>query len=152
MPISEKTRREIIRTIRAMKIKWNGDLDELEFLEGIYDLENLPSTDHRFGNARQDIYQHTVNNDDWLPEWIYTYEPFNMMKSSDVEFLHFLCEMINPQVRSKKAEADALLQFFNEHLGNRRIPNRRENLFIRKLFRTYRNPFIHFGSFGRNES
>ena len=92
-------------------------MEELDFLERIYDLEKLPSTDNRFDNAKQDIYQHTVNNDDWLPEWVYTYEPFNLMKSSDVEFLHFLCEMINPQVRSKRAEAEALLKFFNEQLA-----------------------------------
>lgn len=117
MPISEKTRREIIRSLRTAKLKWSGDLEGLDFLERVFDLDNLPSTDHRFENAKQDIYQHTVNNDDWLPEWVYTYEPFNLLKSSDVEFLRFLCEMINPQVRSKKAEAEALLKFFNENLA-----------------------------------
>jgi len=117
MEISEATRREIIRTFRSAAIRWSGSLDDVTFLSRIYDLDQLPSRDARFGNAKGDIWQHRISNDDWPNDWIYDDNRFNLLHCSDNEFLRFLCEMINPEVRSDEKEAERLLEFFNEKLG-----------------------------------
>lgn len=44
---------------------YSGKLSELDFLKRIYNLEQLPSYDGRYLNAEGDIWQHTVNNDDY---------------------------------------------------------------------------------------
>jgi len=116
MGISEATRREIIRIFRSEGIRWSGSLDDVAFLCRIYDLDQLPSKDGRFDNAKGDIWQHRINNDDWPDDWIFDDDRFNLLHCSDNEFLRFLCEMINPAVRSDRNEAEKLLEFFNEKL------------------------------------
>ena len=44
---------------------YHGNLSEIDFLSKIYSLDKLPSTDTRFSTSEEDIWQHTVNNDDW---------------------------------------------------------------------------------------
>jgi hypothetical protein len=119
MTVSEKTRRNIIQTLKSEKIKWNGDLDDIEFLSRIFDLESLPSNDPRYNDAKRDIQQHTIYNPgDWPSDWIFDDDRFDLLHCSDNDFLRFLCELINPKVRSNSAEALQLLKFFNESLMN----------------------------------
>ncbi|MBW6536839.1 MAG: hypothetical protein K0B11_17660, partial [Mariniphaga sp.] len=40
--------------------------------------------------ASEDIHKHTVLNDDWPEEWIFTDDRFNILHSSDKDFLDFL--------------------------------------------------------------
>lgn len=47
-----------------------GRIEEIAFLKRMYDLGNMPSTDSRYENAEQDIWQHTVNNDDYPYCWV----------------------------------------------------------------------------------
>lgn len=116
MPISEATRRKIFRTLREEDIGWSGNLNDGDFLSRIYDLDQLPSHDYRFDNAKEDIWQHTVNNPgDWDSYWIFDDDRFDLLHCSDYVFLRFLCEMINPKVRSKE-EAKGLLDLFNENI------------------------------------
>lgn len=83
-------------------MKYYGILeDELDFLERIYDLDNLPSTDSRFKNAKEDICQHTINNDDWSRNWIYSDSRFGLMED-DEKLLNFICEVFHPIVRNEK--------------------------------------------------
>ena len=53
-----------------------GRLSELEFLKRLYPLEQMPSSDPRFMNAEGDIWQHTVNNDDYPFCWIFDDDRF----------------------------------------------------------------------------
>jgi hypothetical protein len=50
--------------LKHSKFTFNGKLEELKFLDRVFDLKNLPSTDSRFENAEGDIWQHTINNYD----------------------------------------------------------------------------------------
>ena len=118
MVVSEATRRSIIRTIKEENICWSGRLDDVDFLSRIYDLDQISSNDYRFENAKGDIYQHRINNDDWLDDWIFNDPRFNLLHCPDIEFLRFLCEMINPIVRSNTEEVTKLLEFFNEKLAS----------------------------------
>ena len=49
-----------------------GRLTEVEFLRRIYPIDKMPSTDSRYPNAEGDIWQHTVNYDDWEYGWIFS--------------------------------------------------------------------------------
>jgi len=118
MPISEATRRRIIRTLREEDISWSGSLNDVDFLSRIYDLDQLPSHDPRYDNAKGDIWQHTINNPgDWDSYWIFEDERFNLLHCSEDKFLRFLCEMIHPKVRPDTKEAQNLLKVFNEQLS-----------------------------------
>lgn len=116
--ISEITRRNILDAIRIGNIAWSGRLTETDFLSRLYDLDSLPSQDHRFRTAKRDIWQHCeFNPGDWPEDWIFTDSRFDLMHASDEAFLRFLCEMIHPVVRPDSQEVENLLWVFNQHLG-----------------------------------
>lgn len=47
-------------------------------MKRLYDLGKMPSNDTRFINAEQDIWQHTVNNDDYSYCWVFEDERFSL--------------------------------------------------------------------------
>lgn len=117
--ISEVTRRNIFDAISAMGLSWAGRLQEDEFLARIYDLEKMPSEDHRYKTALADIRQHRVRNDDWNgPGWIFDDARFDLHWCEDELFLRFLAETIHPVVRADPGEVDSLLAAYNEQLLN----------------------------------
>jgi len=115
--VSHATRQNIIDGLRIEQVSWNGRLEDVEFLQRLYDLESLPSTDSRFKDAAGDIWQHRVNNPtDWPDDWIYDDARFNLRQGSSDNFLRFLCEMLHPVVRPDRNETLKLVQHFNEQL------------------------------------
>jgi len=114
--ISRQTRLNIFDGIRLENIIWYGELNDVEFLSELYDLESLPSFDNRFPNAARDIWQHTINNDDWEPDWIYTDTRFNLLTCPEEEFLKFLCKVVSPLVRPDRDESLKLVSHFNDQL------------------------------------
>lgn len=115
--IPRQVRREIIDFLRIEKIWWAGQLDEVEFLQRLYDLDVLPSIDSRFKNASGDIWQHRVNNpEDWDDDWVFTDSRFGLMDGPTEGFLRFLCEMVHPVVRPDRNEVLRLVNAFNERL------------------------------------
>jgi len=116
--ISEITRRDILDAIALEGINSYGRLEETEFLSRIWDLKSMPSTDGRFENALGDIWQHTVNNDDWESRWVFSDSRFNLMRGDDETFLRFLCESIHPVVRADVTECERLCQLYNNCLKN----------------------------------
>lgn len=119
MEISEATRRDIIDNLITTNVRWSGRLEEPEFLNRLFDLKRLPSTDHRFSQfptAYEDVWQHRVNNYDWNDDWVF-YDPrFNLLHCGDEIFLRFLCEMLHPVVQSDPEEVELLRQTFNSFL------------------------------------
>jgi AbiJ N-terminal domain 3/Abortive infection C-terminus len=116
--ISEITRRDIFDLVSLEKINIYGRLEEIEFLSRIWDMEAMPSTDSRFKDALGDIRQHTVNNYDWDPDWVFSDSRFDLMRGDDETFLRFLCESIHPVVRSDVIECERLCQLYNNCLKN----------------------------------
>lgn len=111
------TRKNIIDGIRIESIFWSGALDEIEFLQRIYNLEKMPSTDSRFKDASRDIWQHRVNNPyDWSDDWIFSDSRFDLLNCSTDKFLQFLCEMVHPLVRPDREEQVCLAKQFNDQL------------------------------------
>lgn len=113
--ITEVSRRAIIDYL-SVDVQWSGRLEEDEFLSRIYDLTQIPSTDGRFSNAIGDIRQHRVNWTDWPDEWVFTDQRFNILWSSDDEFLKFLCETVHPVVRPDIETAREMVHEYNINL------------------------------------
>ena len=79
-----------------------GKLEEIEFLNRLYNLKLMKSYDSRFSNAKEDIWQHTINNQDYPYNWIFTDDRFELLNGTDEIFLTFICEIFNPEVRNEK--------------------------------------------------
>jgi hypothetical protein len=100
-----------------VKIDYWGRLDEIKFLQRLYSLNKLPSYDSRFKNAEGDIWQHTVNNDDYGLGWVFDDDRFHLSSGNDDKYLlDFLCEIFHPAVRDDKNNWQALLEKINELL------------------------------------
>lgn len=113
--ITEITKRDIIALFRKGYEEYNflgdlevvfypyyGQLSELEFLHKLYPLDKMISNDPRYQNAESDIWQHTINNDDWETGWIFTDDRFELLNGSDIHLLSFLCAVFHPGNRNEK--------------------------------------------------
>lgn len=99
------------------KISYHGRLDELGFLERLYDLDNMPSNDSRYSNAHGDISCHLRFGDYEDEYWIFQDERFSLRQGDgDEALLHFLCMMLHPAVRIENSRWTDYLQKFNELL------------------------------------
>lgn len=121
--ITEVTRRQIANVFYKEFNYWGdygADHEEIIFLERLYNLEELPSTDSRFKDAKGDICQHRINNWDWQDNnWIFKDEDdrFNLNNGNDDEYLlKFLCETLNPAVREPE-NVQELLKIYNNILS-----------------------------------
>ena len=114
--VSYETRRNIVDGFQIDNMFWGGRLNDVEFLERLYDLESLPSYDNRYQDASGDIWQHCVNNNDWELNWVFDDKRFNLMKGPSSEFLNFLCEMVHPVVRPDRNHVLTLVSQFNDQL------------------------------------
>jgi hypothetical protein len=115
--ISDITRQSIADETVLNRIYYYGRLNEPEFLSRLFDLKNLHSHDSRYGNAYGDIYQHTVNNNDWSDDWIYGDSRINLLHCPDELYLKFLAETIHPRVRSDSNEVSILVEIYNKYLN-----------------------------------
>jgi hypothetical protein len=83
MRTTSTTRRDILDSLAAENVSWNGRLDEAELLSRLFDLSALPSTDDCFKDAAGYIWQHRVNNpEDWPDDWVFSDSRFPGAKSS----------------------------------------------------------------------
>ena len=114
--IARKVRRGLLDGLATSPIRWAGRLTDHEFLGRIWDLSALQSYDSRYQDAGGDIYQHTVNNDDWEPNWVYDDARFDLVGCDDATFLEFLSEMVAPAVRADPDQAEQLVRYVNECL------------------------------------
>lgn len=80
---------EDIFVTEKVEYPYYGRLEELEFLERLYDLENMSSNDSRYSNAKGDIIQHTINNDDFPYCWVFQDDRFELNNGTDEIFLRF---------------------------------------------------------------
>jgi hypothetical protein len=115
--ITEVTRRNISDAFALNKVNWSGRFEEQQFLARLYDLSKMPSTDHRFSKASEDIWQHRVRNSDWPEDWVFYDSRFNLINAPDEEFLRFLCEMLHPAVQSDPDQVGRIRAIINEHLA-----------------------------------
>ena len=116
--IKATTRKNIADALKVSQLWYNGQLEEPDFLNRLYDLKQLKSRDYRCKDAYDDIYQHMVRNNDWDESWVFTDTRFNLMHTSDEEYLTFLAETLHPAVRTDKKEISQMQEIYNNHLKN----------------------------------
>lgn len=112
--ITEVTRRDVLEALSGRA--WHGRLNEIEFLDRLYDLDELPSTDSRYSTAREDIVKHRFANNDWDDDWVFFDDRFGLNEGSDEDFLKFLAEMLHPLVRASE-EAEQIVGALNPLLA-----------------------------------
>lgn len=95
-----------------------GKLSEMDFLKRIYDLKSLPSYDNRFDDAEGDIWQHTINNDDYEEGWIFEDDRLELLNGEDEVLLKFLCAVFHPAVRVENGYWKEILDAVNGLLRN----------------------------------
>jgi len=86
MKITEITKRNIFDELTASDarvINWHGRLDEIKFLQRLYKLNELPTTDARVDNMEGDIYAHRYANNDWNDWWIIDDERLGLFSDDD---------------------------------------------------------------------
>ncbi len=115
--VSRTTRKNIFDVVSVEQLPWHGRLDEIAFLQRVYDLQKMTSMDHRLANAEQDIKQHRLNFRDWPDDWIFSDPRFQLLAGTDELFLNFLCEMVHPVVSPDEATTRQLVELLNEHLA-----------------------------------
>lgn len=111
------TRRNILDSFLITRIPWYGQQNQPAFLARLYNLYQLPSHDRRYTTAYDDIFKHTVLNNDWPDEWVFADPRFNLLHSTDKQFADFLCETLNPSVRQNTDELTTLLEIYNNNLS-----------------------------------
>jgi len=99
-----------------LRMSLYGRLDEISFLERIFPLDRLCSHDPRYKTAREDIFQHTIRNDDWRPDWLLTDDRFNLVGCEDEVFLEFICSIFHPAIRKSAEPWEVFLRKINEYL------------------------------------
>lgn len=114
--LPRQVRQNIFDGLRLDDVVWQGKLDDVEFLNRLYDLQRLPSQDPRYQDAAQDIWQHCISNNDWEPDWVLTDSRFQLIDGPSSTFLRFLCELVHPLVRPDRNESLKLVAQFNQQL------------------------------------
>ena len=110
--ITKITRRDIFKLFRdgykiddifnynqVISYSLYGLLTEIDFLKKLYKLNEMPSYDDRYENAEDDIWQHTISNQDWESYWIFEDDRFELLNGSDSILLNFLCAVFHPENR-----------------------------------------------------
>ncbi|WP_419234482.1 AAA family ATPase [Aliarcobacter cryaerophilus] len=111
--ISKKIKLEIYNTLKEEKLisdeeKW------MDFLNSIWDLRAMPSTDDRYTNAYDDIIQHTVNNDDWKLDELFL-EILKLLED-DKKFIKFIETIVYPEFRKNEDEIINFVLLINSYL------------------------------------
>jgi hypothetical protein len=115
--ISEITRREIVDRLLIDPEPYFGRLGLIPFLQRVWPLSQMPSRDSRFKDAEGDIWQHMVNNDDWMMAEL-LYERLDLTTVPDEQFGRFLEICLHPLTCPDRSRTDTLSQQFNAELRN----------------------------------
>lgn len=107
MAITREQRLEIYKAITALGSIWgqSGQIDCVQFLNKIWELRLMSSSDPRYKTAAEDAKKHLIDNDDWDDDYVFL-DRFKLLDCSEEEFLKFLNVVISPEVRSDENEIE----------------------------------------------
>jgi AbiJ N-terminal domain 3 len=117
MEFSRELRKALLRNVARNRFTWSGGVGLLGFYGKLFDLNKLPSNDSRFKNAHDDMWQHTINNDDWSEADILDDARFSPLQLSDETFAQFIANALNVETRSKE-ELDKFVQVIRPILAH----------------------------------
>ena len=117
--INRNTKIKIFKVLKdeteAINLLYQKD-QLLEFLEEIWDLREMPSTDSRYDDAYGDIVQHTLRNDDWDIDYLFL-ERLNLLDDNE-KFVLFVEKIISPKYRGDENDIFLYVQYLTAHLNN----------------------------------
>jgi ABC-type multidrug transport system ATPase subunit len=111
--ISKKIKSELFKALKNEQNAF-GKGEDLEFLSEIWDLRAMPSEDDRFKDAYGDIFQHTINNDDWDIDYLFI-DRLNLLEDNDI-FSKFLETIVNPKYRENEDETIKFVLLINSYI------------------------------------
>jgi hypothetical protein len=88
-PFPPELRERLLRLAKRNRFSWTARISYVDFYKQIFDLEALPSTDNRYDTALGDMWQHTINNDDWDDDYILDDARFSPLEMTDDQFGKF---------------------------------------------------------------
>lgn len=96
--LNRNVRLKIFRKLTQENLIWgdNPNFSKLDFLQSIWDLRLLASSDPRYKDACGDARQHLMNNDDWDDEYTFL-DRFKLLECQDDEFIQFLNTVVSPE-------------------------------------------------------
>ena len=107
MSITREQRFEIYKAVNELGSIWgqSGTLDNVQFLNRIWNLRLMSSSDPRFKTAAEDAKKHLIDNDDWDDDYVFL-DRFKLLDCSEEEFLKFLNVIISIEVRGNENEVE----------------------------------------------
>lgn len=84
-------------------------LTPVQFLDRIWNLRLMSSSDSRYNTAAEDAKKHLIDNDDWDDDYVFL-DRFKLLDCSEEEFLKFLNVVISPDVRTNENEIEKYVQ------------------------------------------
>ncbi|MDE5607030.1 MAG: AAA family ATPase [Bacteroidales bacterium] len=113
MAITREKRWEIYQAIKALGDIWGhifsperrDRMNQVDFLDRIWDLRLMSSSDPRFNTAAEDARKHLIDNDDWDDDYVFL-DRFKLLECKEEEFLKFLNVVISPDVRKDESEIE----------------------------------------------
>ncbi|WP_240812808.1 hypothetical protein [Streptomyces sp. DASNCL29] len=115
--ITTVTRHDIFSYLRGISSPWWGKLDEVTFLENLYDLDRPTADNSRLPTVRADIQQHRINNYDLDDDWIFEDSRLELSDGPDEVLLAFLARMVHPEVAASVEEAMKQVEELNRLLA-----------------------------------
>lgn len=112
-----ESRLNIFRELSKDNLIWgnNPEFSKLDFLQNIWDLRLLASSDPRYKDARGDARQHLINNDDWDDEYTFL-DRFKLLECSDKEFFQFLNTVVSPEAHISDDEINHIVDHIEKLL------------------------------------
>ncbi|MFD9195451.1 Shedu anti-phage system protein SduA domain-containing protein [Streptomyces phaeochromogenes] len=115
--ITAVTRHDIFSYLRGISSPWWGKLDEVTFLEDLYDLDRPTSADSQLSTVRAEIQQHRINNYDLDDDWIFEDPRLELSDGPDEVLLAFLARTVHPEVAADVEEATKQVEELNRLLA-----------------------------------
>ena len=95
---------------------FHGRLDYMDFLQRVWPLDEMPSSDRRFSTATDDIGTH-VGFGDWDHSYLLTVR-LDLLSQPDEVFLQFVETAVHPMVITDETEALSVAAVINRHLAS----------------------------------
>lgn len=113
--VTAVTRKEITKLLRdgfnfkdffntRIYVKWNGELEEYDFLKRICDVDLIKPIDSRFITFKAELYQHRIRNNDWNDSYFFEDDRLPYKNSSQEQFFKIICEILHPEVRDESGD------------------------------------------------
>ncbi|WP_306972095.1 AbiJ-related protein [Streptomyces canus] len=103
--------------LRGISSPWWEKLDEVTFLEDLYDLDQPTSEIRRLPTVRADIQQHRLNNYDLDDDWIFEDPRLELSDGPDEVLLAFLARTVHPEVAADVEAAMKQVEELNRLLA-----------------------------------